>query len=351
MLIRASGSGLGLDYPLQREACAPEPVIALGIFVAYHVRHVLLLIYVSALFAVVIGPVIELVERVRIGGWRPSRGFAVVIIIALAFAAATLVLAFLVPPIIRDVEGLAADWPRRAVSLFERLSIAGKLNPAWFEQHLSGTAGGVFSLFKGIAGGLFEFFGWLVLTAYFILDGERAFHWAMSLFPGHRRARLESTLLRAERRLRNWLIGQAILMLILGISSAVVFGLLRIKYFYALSLFAGLANIVPIIGPVMSVILAGIVAAFDSWWKLLGVVIFYFLYQQVENAFLTPRIMKSTLNLPPLAVIIALSLGGALAGVLGALIGVPTAALVAVILDEYVVRKETTPAEFATSDT
>lgn len=122
--------------------------------------------------------------------------------------------------------------------------------------------------------------------------------------------------------------------------------LLLIYVSAALSVFAGLANIVPIIGPVMSVILAGIVAAFDSWWKLLGVVIFYFVYQQVENAFLTPRIMKSTLNLPPLAVIIALSLGGALAGVLG----VPTAALVTVILDEYVVRKETAPAEFAASD-
>jgi predicted PurR-regulated permease PerM len=137
--------------------------------------------------------------------------------------------------------------------------------------------------------------------------------------PGNRRPRFEFTLLRAERRL-------AILMLILGISGAVVFGLLRIKYF---SVFAGLANIVPIIGPVMSVLLAGI----------------------VENAFLAPRIMKSTLNLPPLAVVIALSWGGALAGVLAALIGVPTAALVAVVLDEYVVRKETTSAEFATSDT
>ena len=271
------------------------------------------------------------------------------IIIALAFSAATLVLAFLMPPIIRDVEGLAADWPHRAVSLFKRLSIAGKLNPAWLEQHLSGTAGGIFLLLKGIAGGLFGFLSWLTLSAYFILDGERAFHWATSLFPSNRRSRLESTLLRAERRLRNWLIGQAVLMLILGISSAIAFGLLRIKYFYALAVFAGLANIVPIIGPVMSVILAGIVAAFDSWWKLLGIVIFYFVYQQVENAFLTPRIMKSTLNLPPLAVIIALSLGGALAGVLGALIGVPTAALVAVVLDEYVVRKET-PAEFATLD-
>ena len=327
--------------------------IALGIFVAYQVRHVLLLIYVSALFAVVFGPVIEVVGRVRVGRWNPSRGFAVLIIIALALAAAILVLGFLVPPIIRDVEGLTADWPRRAGSLFKRLSelpIAGKLDPAWLEQHLTGTAGGVFSLFKGIAGGLFGFFSWLVLTAFFILDGERTFDWAMSLVPSDGRARLESTLLRAERRLRNWLISQGILMLILGISSAIVLGLLRIKYFYALSVFAGLANIVPIIGPVVSVMLAGIVAAFDSWWKLLGVVIFYFVYQQVENAFLTPRIMKSTLNLPPLAVIIALSLGGALAGVLGALIGVPTAALVTVILDEYAVRKETAPAEFAASD-
>ena len=263
------------------------------------------------------------------GSWNPSRGLAVLIIVALAFAAAILVLAFLVPPIIRDVEGLAADWPHRAVSLFERLRelpIAEKLDAARLEQYLSGTAGGVFSLLKGIAGGLVGFFSWLVLTAYFILDGDRAFHWAMSLFPSHHRVRLESTFLRAEQRLRKWLIGQAVLMLILGISSAIVFGLLRIKYSYALSVFAGLANIVPILGPVMSVILAGIVAAFDSWWKLLGVVIFYLLYQQVENAFLTPRIMKSTLNLPPLAVIIALSLGGALAGVLGALIAVPTAA-------------------------
>ena len=90
------------------------------------------------------------------------------------------------------VEGLAADWPHRAVSLFKRLSIAGKLNPAWLEQHLSGTAGGIFLLLKGIAGGLFGFLSWLMLSAYFILDGERAFHCATSLFPSNRRSRLES---------------------------------------------------------------------------------------------------------------------------------------------------------------
>ena len=79
-------------------------------------------------------------------------------------------------------------------------------------------------------------------------------------------------------------------------------------------------------------------ASFDSWTKAAGVLIFYLAYQQLENAYLTPRIMKSTVDLPPLAVIIALLLGGSIAGVLGALVAVPTAALIAVIIDEYVVE-------------
>ena len=102
-----------------------------------------------------------------------------------------------------------------------------------------------------------------------------------------------------------------------------------------MAVFSGVANIVSILGPIISVILAGVVAAFDSWEKLIGVTAFYFVYQQVENAYLTPRIMKATLDLPPLAVIVALSLGGALAGIVGALVAVPTAALIDVFLDEY----------------
>src|SRR5438067_2477049 len=138
-----------------------------------------------------------------------------------------------------------------------------------------------------------------------------------------------TTLRRARDRVRHWLLGQGTLMLILGLSSALVFGLLRVKYFYALAVFAGLANIVPILGPIVSVTLAGTAAAFDSWSKLVGVLVFFLVYQQVENAFLTPRVMKSTLDLPPLAVVVALAIGGTLAGLVGALVAVPTAAIVA----------------------
>lgn len=160
------------------------------------------------------------------------------------------------------------------------------------------------------------------------------------MFNRAQRERLEGTLLVAKQRVRHWLLGQGALMLDLGCSTALVFGLVGVRYFYALALFSGLANIVPILGPLISVILAGIVAAFDSWTKLIGVLIFFVVYQQLENAYLTPGVMKSTVDLPPLAVVIALALGGALAGIPGALIAVPSAALIAVLADEYLVKSD-----------
>jgi len=95
--------------------------------------------------------------------------------------------------------------------------------------------------------------------------------------------RLAATLDRAGARMRGWLGGQAMLMLILGGSSVVTFGLVGIPYFYLLGVFAGVANIIPMLGPILTVLVAGAVAATVSGWKVLGVVIFYLVYQQVEN--------------------------------------------------------------------
>jgi predicted PurR-regulated permease PerM len=322
--------------------------LLLGLVVAYKLRTVLLLVYVSALFAVVLSPAIEILRRVRIGRWRPGRGPAILVIILAGGLLMALFFTFALPPVFHDLQAFAADLPRRTAAVFERLHhvpFAGRLEPSVLQEHAARAVGGALGLVRGLAGGLFAFFSWLVLTAYFILDGERAFRWSLSLFPAQQRTRLESTLLRAEGRMRHWLLGQGALMLILGCSSALAFGVMGIRYFYALAVIAGALNIVPILGPLVSFALAVLVAAVDSWAKVIGVVAFYFLYQQVENAFLTPRIMKLSVDLPPLAVIIALAVGGTLAGILGALIAVPTAALAAVLIDEYLVSRPDTPEE------
>jgi predicted PurR-regulated permease PerM len=313
-----------------------------ALYAAYEVRHVLLIIYVSALFAVVLSPVIQLIGGIHIGKWRPGHGIALLIMIVGLATVLTLFIIFALPPIFHDARSMASEWPRRLAEVSNKarsVPFLQAVDISKIDDYIAAVSGGAFGFFTGLAGSIFGLITGIVLTSYFIIDGERVFSWAITLMPIDQRERLSRTLLRAEDRLRHWLVGQGVLMLSIGVSSLCVFGFLRMKYFYVLAAFAALSNIVPVVGALSSLALASMVASFDSWHKLLGVLIFYAIYYQLENAFLTPRIMKTTVDLPPLGVITALMIGGALAGVLGALVAVPTAALVAVLVDEYVVQK------------
>jgi predicted PurR-regulated permease PerM len=317
--------------------------VLLVLWTAYTVRDVLMLIYVSALFAVVMSPAIGAVQKLKIGNWRAGRGFAIIFLFLMMVLAASLFMVFALPPIIHDARQFAADWPKHLASLSEgihHLPFGTRIDAAGLEKYATQIVGGAGGLFLNLAGGVFGIFTCILLTVYFILDGERVFQWVVSLFPVGEQPRLSATLLRSEHRMRNWLIGQGLLMACLGFSSLGAYYFLHLRYFYVLAMFAGIANIVPIAGPISAVIVSSTVAALDSPEKVLGVILFHALYVQFESAFLSPRVMRSTLQLSPLAVIIALSLGGSLAGVLGALVSVPTAALVAVFADEYLVKKK-----------
>ena len=318
--------------------------VALALWIAFSVRDVLLLIYVSALFAVVLSPAIGVIQKAHIRKWHPSRGFAILCLILALVLAGTLFVFFALPSIYNDANQFTSDWPKRLAALTAEMRKMGiKVDAGELEKYAGEIAGGAGGLFINLAGGIFGLFTGVILTAYFIIDGDRAFHWAVSLFPLDQQARLSAALVRAERRMRNWLLGQSMLMASLGLASLAMYYVLGLRYFPVLALYAGVANIVPIAGPISAVILSCTVAALDSPQKVLGVIIFHGVYAQFENAFLWPRIMRSTLKLSPLAVIIALTMGGALAGVLGALVSVPTAALVTVLADEYLVKRKGGP--------
>lgn len=144
----------------------------------------------------------------------------------------------------------------------------------------------------------------------------------------------------------KWLLGQGLLMLILGISSTIAFVLLKIRYAYALGVIMGVLNIIPIVGALVSMTLVLLVAAVDSWEKSFGALIFYVIYAQIETTYLTPRIMQNRVNLAGLAVLVSLLMGSKLAGVVGAMVAVPTAVLVAVLIQEYLIQDDapTSPA-------
>ncbi len=320
--------------------------LALACVLAWLVREVLMVLYVSALFAVVLTPVVQFTSRLRIGRWRPFKGTAVYFLL-LAMAVALTAFGFLaLPPVIRDLREFAREMPARLPTLLQRLKqapYADSLNmddiSSRLQDFASNSATYLLLSIGNWAGTVMNVVMGFVLTVYFILEGDHAYAWFLSFFPIEDRTRLDKALRRARIRLDRWLIGQGSLMLILGVLSTVVYLSLHVRYAVALGVLTGLLNIIPVLGAAVCVALALLVAAIDSWGRVLGVVIFYVIYLQVENSYLIPRIMRNSVGLPGLSILVALLLGSELGGVSGALVSVPTAVLVAVLVDEYLVKK------------
>jgi predicted PurR-regulated permease PerM len=320
--------------------------LALACILAWVVREVLMLLYVSALFAAVLTPVVRSTSRLRIGRWRPFKGYAVLFLL-LAIAGALTLFGFLaLPPVIRDLHEFAREMPGRLPGLLDRLRhipFADNLNTeeisAKLQDFVSNAATYLLLSIRDWAGTLVNVGMGFILTVYFILEGDHAYAWFLSLIPPENRDLLDAALRRAKVRMDKWLLGQGSLMLILGMLSTAVYLMLHIRYAFALGVLTGLLNIIPVLGAAICVGLALMVAAIDSWGRVLGVAIFYAVYLNIENSFLTPRIMRNSVGLPGLAILIALLLGSAVGGVPGALVSVPTAVLVAVLADEYLVHK------------
>lgn len=303
------------------------------LYVLYYLRYGLLVIFVAALIAIMVDPLVEWFQRHHL-----SRGGGVGLV-ALALTAVLALIGWLVVPrVLPQVHQLQQQLPIRVQEISQ-----------WMNQHLPFghfSPESVRDRVKAIASGEVGQRNWLhmleavaaslLLGAYFSADKPEAVRWLIALFPAERQGRLSRTLHRASERMQHWIFGQAILMLVHGLSALIAFSILGLDFYYVLAIFAGLVNFIPVVGPVITLIVAGTVAALQSTTKLIGVAIFYIVYHNTENIFVTPRVMRHAVRISAAAVVAALVIGDVLAGVVGMLISVPTAVLVKALLEEYV---------------
>jgi predicted PurR-regulated permease PerM len=321
--------------------------VLIFVVIAWKLLHVIEIVYVSALFAVVLTPLVQSISALKIGRWSPSRPASIGLLLGTVAVLLTLFLTLGFPPVLHDIHQFSLDLPERipvVVARIKHLPMADKLGVDSLSQRVQGaaasTASYLFASFPNWVERIFDMVTAFILCIYFMLEGEHAYAYILAFFRPKTRERLATTLLTAEHRMSKWLLGQGALMAILGVTSTIVFYFLHVRYFFLLGILMGLFNIVPVAGGAITILLAASVAALDSWTKMAGVFIFYFIYVQLENGYLTPRIMKTSVDLMGLTVLIALLIGTSLAGVTGALVAVPTAALVAVLMDEYMVQKD-----------
>ena len=306
---------------------------------AYLSRGALLLIYVSVLMAIGLAPVVTYVERHtgRLPRW------AVILLIYLVFVALIGGLAVLVtPPMAEQARGLWSALPQMLHQgqqwLIDRGLLASELSlqeavqqsPVGGADAFSTVVGAVW----GFLGGLFGFFTILILSFYLLLDSNRFARSFVGLFPRPERPRVEEACGRVSGKVSAWLSGQLLLAGIIGSTAALALFLMGVPYFYVLALIAAIGEMIPIVGPILAAIPAIAVAFTVSPAMALGVTLFFLVQQQVENHVLVPKIMERQVGVSAAGVIVALLLGGTLLGVVGAILAVPTVAILQVMFEE-----------------
>jgi predicted PurR-regulated permease PerM len=173
-----------------------------------------------------------------------------------------------------------------------------------------------------------------ILTIYFLLDLPKLTAAAAKLVPSSRRQRIERHAQVVFDRISGYIVGNLAISVIAGVVSFIALTALRVPYALPLAMWVAIADLIPMVGATLGAIPALIVAFFGSLWSGIGTVIFFAVYQQVENYVVTPRVMQRAVDISAAAVILAALVGATLLGFIGALLAIPIAASIKVLTQE-----------------
>jgi predicted PurR-regulated permease PerM len=317
---------------------------AVLLWLLYLIRGVLLLLYVSTLLAIGFSPAVHWFERRRVGWLRTrfSRGAAILIFYVLCLALVILLLAVIVPPFVTQTRELWQALPGYVDRAEKTLIARGWLHPHWTWSELIQkvpspdlAVTGLVGAFESVLGALAALATIVVLPYYLLVEADDLQDGFLRLLPADRRERLERVTDDVTLKVGAWLGSQMLLCLVIGSLASLSMWLIGVPYFYVLGLIAGLGELVPVVGPIMAAVPA-MIAGWAISTETMFVVAGYFAVQQVfENYVLIPRIMQKRVGVSAVTVIVALLVGTELLGVVGALLAVPTAAIVQVVLHEY----------------
>lgn len=302
-------------------------VLILGLWMMFLIRDLLVLLFIAVIFMSALNPLVNFfVKNIRFPR-ALAIGFTYLIIITLFGG----LLASLLPIIIEQVSRFIANFPR----LIEQGFFIPYIDQGLLQSELSELSRGIFSLTFTLFDNILAVIFLLVLTYYLLLEKENLEKRIASLFVG-KEERVRSSLVKIEDKLGGWVRGQVVLSLVIGLLSYIGLIVLNIPYALPLALLAGLFEVVPVIGPILSAIPAVLIALTISPVLALGVAAMFFVIQQLENHLIVPQVMQRAVGLNPLVVILAVAIGSKILGVAGALLAVPLAVVLQIVATEFI---------------
>ena len=309
----------------------------IGLWFLVQIREIIIIIFLSIIFlAALLKPVNWLSTR------KIPRVISVIIVYLLVVVIISAIIGLLIPPLIFQTSGFITKLPQIIATINDFLifhkipveDISKVITP-----QLQNIAGNFVSISTTIFSSLFLILTIMVFTFYLLLEWKKVVKLISSPFTGSQEKKVSVIISKVENGLGLWVRGQLTLSIIVGVLAYCGLRILGIPYALPLSLIAGVLEIIPIIGPIISAIPAILVGLTIAPVMGLAVGALFFIIQQLENNFIVPMVMSRVIGLQPPVVIITLLIGAKLAGVGGAFLSIPIVVVAKIIIQE-ILREE-----------
>ena len=320
--------------------------VAIALYLLFLLRKPISWLLIAAFLAVALSPPVNVLAR------HMRRGFAITIVFLGLLAVPLMLIALIVPPMVTEGNKFADNVPRyaRDVTKFvkenERLrelnedyDITSQLEKEAnkLPGRLGGAAGTLRDVGFGIVNSVFALITILVLTAFLLGSGRTWVDGFIGMRPPGQRERLRRSLDRMAQAVAGYVAGAMTIAVIAGIQTYIVLTILGVPFRGPLAVIAGLFSLIPLVGATIAAVLIGIFTVFVDFptttiiWTIWAIG-----YQQLENHLIQPQIQKRTVNVQPIITIVAVLFGATLLGIMGALVAIPIAASIQILLREYV---------------
>jgi predicted PurR-regulated permease PerM len=319
--------------------------VILCLYLIYLLRRPITWVFIAMFIAVALSPLVNRLSH------HMKRGFAIGLVYLGLLGVIVGLTALLVPPIVNEVTDLADNAPsyvqdvRDYVQKNDRLNeinqdyqITDKLEEeaAKLPTKIGGAAGILRDIGFGLVNGIFALVTILVLAAFMLSGGPDWRRRALGLLPPDRAERIDRVLNHMARAVSGYVTGALVIAVIAGSATFIVLTIIGAPFAGPLAVMAGLFSLVPLVGATIAAVLIGIVTLFGDFpidtiiWAVWAIV-----YQQIENNLIQPQVQKRTVNVNGFIVLVSVLFGATLLGVLGALVAIPIAASIQIVIKEW----------------
>lgn len=316
--------------------------VVAALYFLWLVRSVLGMLFIAVFLAVALGPIVEFFCRRGL-----KRGIAILLTyIALLLSVVGIGL-LVVPPIVNGVNDFVGNVPGyvndlRNSKTFRKYDDKYKITPQLQKQakklptHVADAVSGLKDVTVGVFGTIVQLVTILVMTFFLLLDGKRMLRWGFRELGAEQGERVERIAEDVYRAVGGYVAGNLLISVIAGVTSYLMMLALNLPFAVPLAVGVAFFDLIPLVGSTIAGAVVAVVAAIVGFpGKLIAWVVFLIVYQQVENNLIQPVVYRRTVSIHPLIVIVAILIGASLLGVLGALLAIPIAATVQIVVKEW----------------